>query len=604
MSLNNKNTLIEFEKERYSTNYIPPEGSNSFYTVGDGEINLYVIRENSEDYRFNLFTHEGTIHTGSGIFYISGDISDTSKPYNDLTVINETELFIDDVININKGSMHVSGTVDIKSNGKIILRNNAEVIFYYDSIFNLSKDVDIDIEPGSSMTIYGQVNIDISVVDKLLSDKNIILDTAAVLNVSGLDQLGSRIFSLTDYYTELSNKIINTNTQGEKNYSNGRLVYTWIAGEPLKKSQLINMKVLYGTAILGDFKLSVLGLTDTTIDNLQIISDLFISENTTLYITENYNDQKYIHPELYLGIIIDNNSKPADCIINGTVIVDGENSKITLDRHATMHIGETGKIYLQNGAYIQSAYNEGTEVLYLEGELIIEDIEQISTFSSENIVFGEKGKITILNPDRGEKRVLFSTPNGIQNSELYRLFKGRLDHIEYHIQNNTGIEIDQYYEFYNRQMTDWYDGKRIEKVVFNKQIIWHDGGFINLRSDIIPWVNENCTLLKASRLFKSFESYDIDILPEVVNRLKYAGFGNILFRFINGRKIGEVMMHLEGIRMNSIINKPLTNTYQMKLSNDGDLFLRNKVYRADASCIIDYDSEHYQVIDKQVEFEL
>ena len=48
---------------------------------------------------------------------------------------------------------------------------------------------------------------------------------------------------------------------------------------------------------------------------------------------------------------------------------------------------------------------------------------------------------------------------------LYRLFENVIDHVEYHISNNTGIAIDKYYEYFNRDMVDWFGGRRIEKAI-------------------------------------------------------------------------------------------------------------------------------------------
>lgn len=597
-------TLIQFESERKKNSFVPPAGSNSFYTIGAGRINLSTIRSDRDDYRFDLFTDKGNVFTGAGNFIISGDIVDINKPYKDLVVIKDTSLSINNMIMISKGSMTVYGSLKLMKGSRLVIRDGAVVTLYPDSIFEVNEDINILVERGSSLVIYGQINIKLPSVDALLNAQGVTIDSAAVMNVEGINSL-NRLYSLTDYDSALRERVINIHTQGEKNYTEGRIGYTWTGGTPTNSSQIIRMSVLWGNAVLGDFKLSVLGMPSEPIPNLQMISDFVIKKDTTLYITENYKDNEYIRPELYLGLVIGNNDIPGTCIVEGNVIVDGTNSLITVDRGASMHIRPSGKVELKNGAVIRSTHNSNDDrILFIDGTLIIDDIDQINSFDHDNIVFGENGKITILNPDRGEKRLLWTTPNGIEDTDLYRLFKDRIDHIEYHISNNTGIGIDKYYEFYARQMTSWYGGRRIEKAIHDGILVWHSGGFIELYHDVIPWVDTDCTLLHASRLFKTFGSYDSDKLQEAVSRLTYAGAGNILFRFIDGDKISEVMLILEGIHMENILNRPMTNMYDLSTDNDGKLFLKNNVTEATLSNIVHEDSRSFDIIDHHLEFPL
>lgn len=600
----NQPTLIQFETERKNNNVIPPKGSNSFYTIGDGEINLLVERDDPDDYRFNLYTNKGHVYTGIGDFRVSGDIKDNDNPYKDMIIITNTELSVNKSMTLSKGKFEIHGTLELMKGAELIICNDAEVIIYSDAKFIVNDESNITISGNSSMRIYGLVNIHLSAVNTIINNPSIIVDSAAVMEVKGLDVLGDRTYSLTDYYTELTNRIINKHTQGEKNYKNGRIGYTWTGGDPLNRSQQIKMSTLWGTAVLGDFKLSVLGLPEEDILNLQMISDLHIQKNTTLYITETYNDERYVMPNLYLGIIIGNVSRTGSCVVDGKIIVNGKNALINIDRKATMYINKTGEVYIQNGATLLSTYNDDESVLFIDGTLVIETIEQINTFNHDNIVIGPTGKVVILNPDTGEKKLLWSTPNGIKNTDLYRLFEDRIDHVEYHISNNNGIAIDKYFEFYATQMTKWYGDRRIEQAIKDGIIVWHDGGFIELNKDIIPWVDVDCTLLQASRLFKTFGSYDEDKLQDAVNRLHYAGCGNILFRFINGENVGEIMMVLEDITMENIVNYPLTDTYLLDTSNKGKVFLRNKIGEATQENIINKKSKVVEIEETKTKFTL
>ena len=78
----NQPTLVQFENIRKLSNTIPPEGSNSFYVIGRGRINLATLRANPEDPRFDITIQQGNVHTGDGNFLISGDNHNPETPYN------------------------------------------------------------------------------------------------------------------------------------------------------------------------------------------------------------------------------------------------------------------------------------------------------------------------------------------------------------------------------------------------------------------------------------------------------------------------------------------------------------------------------------------
>lgn len=601
----NQPTLMMFETARRQANHIPPQGSNSFYTIGSGEINLLVKRSDPEDYRFDIFTNKGTIYTGPGNFLFAGDIHDTNKPYGELTVITETQLSVNHILTISGGKMDVHGTLELMSHSQLVIRDNAKVTMFLDSTFIIRDDTQILIEKGSSLTIYGGINIHLNRVDSLVNTDGIIIDSAAVMTVDGMDLLGKREYSLTDYDAYLRTKVINVDTQGSIDTPHGRICYTWKDGSPLNKSQLLRMNIMWGNVILGDFKYSVLGVPEKIIDDLQIIQELIVEKGTTLHITEEYQGYRYIRPSLYLGIIVDNCKQPASCTVNGKIVVDDKNCTIIIDRGSSLKVSKGGELWLNHGAKLLNTHNdEDAPLLYLDGTLYIEDLSQIESFSHDNIIMGEDAKVVIFNPEGEERRVLFSTPNGIHDSDLYKFFRDRIDQVEYHIPKNTGIVIDQYYDFYARQFTDWYGGRRIEKAIHDGIIVWHDGAFIELNSEVIPWVNSECTLLHAARLFKTFGSFDTDKLQEAVERLKYAGAGNIVFRFVDGDHFHEVTMVLDGITMKNVVNHPLTHMYVLTTDNDGELFMRSKVANATVKSIINPNSRQLEIEGKKVEFPL
>jgi len=486
---------------------------------------------------------------------------------------------------------------------QIIVNNGGKLILYSDSTLVVDEMCNIIVEKGSTVEIYGDINVTLSVVDNIINNDGIYIDSAAHVNVEDLN-LGERVYSITDYEQDLRKEIINPYTQGEYNSFIGRVSYRWRYGSPLTKSQVIELAVTWGEMVLGDFKLSVLGRQKNIIEELQVVESFQVDQGCTLYISENYQGYRYLRPELYLGVVIDNCYHEGFCNVNGTIVVDGKNSLITIDRGSTLTIEESGTIRLVNKSSIRSTHNElNDEVLFIKGTLIIESLDQLIGFKPGNIIFGDKGKIIIFNNDNTEDRILFSTPVGIHESKLYELFKDNLNHIEYHIPEGNGIKIDKYFEYYHRDMIDWYAEMRIERAIHEGLIVWESGAFIELDSSIIPWVNPSCSLFHAARLFKSSASSDKERLQEVVNHLKYAGCGNILFRFIDGEEISEIELNLKGIKMISATSHG-NNTYLLETDTDGELFLKNDISDTSIKNIVADDSKVVNIRENKALFKL
>ena len=597
--MNTQLTLVQFEEARKAQNIIPPVGSNSFFSVGQGRINLFTVRDAVDNYRFDIFTDQEKVYTGPGNFTISGDTDNKDFPYRNMAIIQNTSLGINQSLTIIKGELNIYGTLELLPNSKLSIENGGKVILHPSSILIVNDGTDFsiaDADPSDpSVIIYGRIDIHVSRLDFILGIKNLVLDSAAVLNVSGIEQ-SDRVYSLTDYDTELRERFINVNTQGEKNLPNGnRVGHIWRDGSPSEPSQVVGMRTHFGHFPLGDVRLAILGMPEHTHPQMQIVSDITIRRNSTLHITETFEEFNYLRPELYLGVIIGNTKTPAECIVQGGIIVSGSTASIVVDRGATLTIEDGGVIHLIDNGTIRSTHNGDKEVLFIHGTLVIECISQIKSFESGNIVFGPKGKIVVLNDSTDEKRLLFTTPNGILESDLYRLFRDRIDHIEYHIPHNAGIGIDQHFESYSRDMRNWFGDRRFEKAIHDGILVWHEGAFIELYDHTTPWVSENTTLLEASRIFKSFGWLDKDRLQDVANRLRYAGCGNILFRFMVGNMVKELTLVLESISMRSITNNPVTERFSLSTDNDGTLFIRNNIRNTDLRHILHPLSRKFEI---------
>ena len=587
------NSLIEFNRNRLNGSYIFIVGSNSFFKFTDGEINIFTKNENE----FDVYTYKGNINTGLGEFIIS-----YKNPYQSLSVIENTSLTVTDRLSIINSSVEIYGTLKMKQGSSINI-DNGLIKFNSRSVIDLT-------EPGISLNLNSsRVRINGKIVISynnlsILNNKSIVINPSCELIVTGI-KYPDRIYSATDYELSLRDKIINPHTNGEYNTEYGRIGYTWSDGDLKIKSQILSINILYGEFVLGDFKFRALGLQSKLVKDRQFISDIYVNKNATLYISEYFKGFNYYNPELYLGSVLFNFKRSAICHIDGTVIVDGSNAKISIDVESSIRINKGGKLILRNnGRLINSNVYNKNKCIYIYGELIIDNIEQLESFFDTNFVFGESGKLTILNPPTQNRKVLLSIPNGIKSSYLYQLFKSNLKHIEFHISKNNGIKIDKNFEYFNKQLIDWYDGIRIEKAIFNKQIVWHDEGFIDIDSSIISWASLSCSLYDASKIFKSTKYDKKEMLQEVVENLLYAGCGDIVFRFIDNDNYKEIKLILKPIKVENIYNKPLTKSYVIECTDDADLFIKNKIGKTSSSNIVSETSKHVSILKGKTEFEL
>jgi hypothetical protein len=596
-------SLIQFEQERFKEKLIPPLASNSFYEVGDGEIILNCIRNQEDDYRFDLRLHKGKIYTGFGNFFVVGDIKDIERPYRSMRVDEEVELFINQGLTIS-GELQVYGKAHLMQHARIYSRGNGKIIFNPSSTLYIDQDSDIIVEKSATFIIYGTIDVHIAKLNALLSAPNLIIDSAAIINVSGI-KYNDTEFSLIQYVDEINKTDITQNTRRETNFDRGRsrIAYVWADGHPSHHSHTVDIQLMLGDCPLGYFKFGATGLLDHLDDNQKSIRNLEIHKRGTLYIQEEYRDTKFMHPELYVGVIIGNNKVPGKCICEGTIICDGPRSRITVDRGGRLIISETGSVYIRNQATLRSTNNDNI-CLEINGKLIIDDIDQIKSLKPENVKFGKNGKLIILNPEREERRILFSTPDGLLESDLYRIFRSTIDHIEFHVSKNTGIKIDHYYEFFNRDLTKWFGDRRIEKAIFDKILVWHDGGYIELDREIIPWVNEYCDLTNIAGMFKTYGDDEKVKLQDLCNRLRYAKSGNIIFRFVYGEYSHEVPLTLNDITIvNAYYNHPISK-YNLTTTDDGFLFLQNNVKNISKENLIKPSAKRFNIINKKVEFAL
>ena len=583
-----QNTLIDFERTRagyilFNGQYtlpaepeviIPPQDSNSFFEVGEGGVQLFTVREEPTDYRFDLYL-KGTIHSGIGSFSVNGDITSTAQPYRNFFTRKDSHLIIDSNLTISKGRAVIEGTIELGDLSSLIASNGAEVEFTDSSKLIIPENGFVFSNTEALIKIYGTVEVHYSKVDLLLKNSNIQIDSQAYVHVTGLENL-EKEYSLVSLLNDINLETINPNTVREKNFNNKRLLYRWISGTPLNNSAVVGVEVASGTVALGDFKLPVLGVPNFVRDNLKIISDLKVNYGSKLVVSENVNEYFYFYPSLYIGAFIENSNRSGELLVDGEILVDGENSELILDRNGKLIISETGKVTFSNGAKFKSTSNNGV-VLEIAGVLQIDSLTQLSGFTSSQIKFIDQGKIIILNNTEEDGPELFSVPNGINETDLFKLFKNQLYHIEFHIPAGKGIRVDQNFDSFYQEMKYWYGLYRLEKAVKEKYLVWEDDAYIEFRKEDIPWIGLDSNLYDLIKIFISEGDTDKDKLQSIIDHFKFAGFGDIVFKFTELDSTKEIKVSLKTPTVTSVYWDGETSNLVVQATKVGNMYFANNL---------------------------
>ena len=570
---------------------IPPQSSNSFYDIGNGSVDIYSISDNPNNYKLGISIHSGIINTGIGSFQVDGNDDITFSHYKYMNIKENSELIINNNLTLIRATITNYGTLSIDSLASLILRDGSIFNSSNNSVININKESFIFIDEKSQLNLYGTINIHIDKIETILNQSNIYIDPTTVINIIGINN-SNREYSLQDYIKEIHSKVVNINTTQEKNFNNSRVVCKWTDGTPINNSHSINIYCESGKIISGDLKVSFLGLNETLNQSMKTLSNLIINENATLIVSEDYNNNHWYYPSLYIGVYIDNNKVPAKAIINGTLLVDGSNSSILLDRNGSMIIN--GTVKLSNKAKLKVT-NSDQNILTINGTLIIDTLDQLVDFNKDHIQFGSKGKLVILNPSTNIDQVILEIPNGIKSSKLYELFEDRLEHIEFHITEKTGIKIDTYLNNYPLEMKHWYSNYSLSDAIKNSLIIWEDNGFIELNHEIIKWINFSSNLSDLTKLFISSGLNYREELQSIVDKFVEAKSGDIRFKFIEGNLKKEIILHIHIPEIKSAYYDRYNNDYVIQVSDQAYLFISNNINKLKGSKIVE-QAKHVQTL--------
>lgn len=573
----NQPSLFQFENVRKSTNYIPPSGSNQPFQVGNGTIILQTINDEIDNYKFNLIIQSGIVNSGN-LFTIGGHVIEF--PYNSLN-INNGKLVINGILSMmNDASLMNNNILEFADNSSLNMMDNSYLEIPKSFTLNIGNNVNFNLDDNSQLRINGILNISYSSTS-LLNSKNVFISNDAIINITGLPR--DRQYSMTDYVNDLRKHYYVENSTGSKYIPNsGSVLYKWIDGNYDQHSDVLSLTIENGNVVLGDMKLSLLGIPNNVTNGMKIISNLIINKDASLEISNEYNSYTYVEPTLFISQVIGNSKQSGSCIVDGNINVTG-NGIINLDRGGSLIVN--GSIHVKDNGRIIST-NNNSPVLFINGNLYLDNDTMLENFTYDQISFVNDGKIIILNPNKtNDKKVIFSTPDEIDKSNTMKLFMDRLNRVEYHIQPNCGISIDRNFNNFN-DMTSWYGNMRLEKAVKDKYIIWHEDAFIQFDHDILPWLDESSSLLQVGFVFGSVGNNDKEKLQNAVNKFIYAGFPNILFIYKLQNHTNEFILSLNKCNTVSCVYHQLNNSYSLRTDNIGILMLKNNLNKIDTNVIM------------------
>lgn len=614
-------TLTQFENIRKGLNYIPLANQGVVFEVGKGLIKLFNnpkgLTEDNLKESLDLEIYSRTVNSGFGEFNIQGYIDDLSITYASLYVNEKSTLNVQDKISLDGKSdlskdkkipptLVVDGTMNMSASSKLIVKEGSVTFNESAKVsFPLGSELIIDVPEDDTdyyVYIHCSLEIDFTQFNQFINHKNIYIADDVDIIVNNLPS--GRYMSLTDWIRDLNKKYQNVNTVGMINLSNSnKVTYRWKCGNPNNQNDGLELVLNYGDVLLGDFDLRLTGIPNKMNPGQQIITDMIIQKDARLVITDQLeNGMQYILPRLHITKFNDEIKQKGFCQVFGKILCDGYSSGIELSKGCQLIIEDGGSVHISNQATIQNINSDTEPIIIVRGELILDDISYLKDFHEENIVIEDNGKIIILNNIKSDDKLLFSTPNGIMNSDLYKYFGHRLDKVEYHIPEGYGIKIDEFYEYFS--MMKWYN-HLIEPIdlftaIEKGYIIWHNNAYIELDHNIIPYIDESSTLSIVGELFNVYGNKS-EKVQETAMKFSKIGAGNITFKFVNGNKSKEITMFTKGPKITRTLYNVITDKYRIYTEGDGGtIYVANNIDSTKPEVIINPKALSFEIDDDNI----
>ena len=478
-----------------------------------------------------------------------------------------------------------------------ICSDSADVTCTETSVLNFPKDSFFFVNTNAVVRIKGILNIDISIAESVLSNPNIIIEPTASVNVTGIDNMKSSS-DLTEIFQVYKIKQLTPNSVNEVTSDDGKTIVQFKTNyfDP-PNSFASDMICKSGDYHLGNFKLSFNGSLNKMFPNERTLSNLIIEEDAILWISA--DTYSYYYPQLYLGAYGKRTNVPAKCTIYGGILADGKDASIILDQNAQLIIKEDAFVSLSKGAKLKCS-NSDKVTLIIEGTLQLDSIDQLEGFSKENIFIGELGKVEIKNPD---SEVVLKIPNGIKETELYQLFDNQLDKIKFWVNEGSGIEIDQNFEVFYRDLKKWFGNYHLDGAIAGEHLKWN-GGYIKFDQKVIPWINSYCDLFDLIKIFPSKGNNNKEKLQSIIDVLARAGTGKISFIFEDDIGKRKIDLDLTIPVIKNVYRDYQNNDYVIECSYPNTLFLKNNLGQINGYKIADHSKLKKSLLSKNTSFSI
>lgn len=582
MPVNGTRTLVEYERKRQEQRFIPYVSDIS--DVGESKVKLVTVRGLPSNPRFDLIVQSKHLSVGDDDFFVIGDRMDPEHPYRYLTVEALAGLKLDRKLVISghpkpgrdnvPGQVTVHGRLEANAGSELNLVDGGRLTVEIGGTLAFQPGSSLVVDDRSELIVAGCICLPAEMVDRVISDQSIRIEPSATVKLTELP--GARAFSLTDYVAELRSGYHPVGSGASRSMSNGnaQASYAVVAGSTDQPSQVIDLTVDRGEVILGDLNLVVGGRPRELEPHDRIIDSITVAKDAQLSIGTSFMGDRYLRPTLILEPYRPGASSPK-LIIDGLVEVQDSDGSIELSGNAMIVIEEGGELRLKADGSIEHATGEST--VLINGRLVIERLEQLGSRNPRNYVFGPTGKLIVMNPSPTsdwERQLLFSIPNGFRSSLLATLFGDRLDRVEFHLNRHCGIAIDADMSPFHR-WSDWYNGVRLERAIAEGWLVWHDGAYLEVDRHALPWLKVERGLTQLTKLFKSYRDTDRERLQDLVDRLVFAGCGDLIFRVVDeaNNLVAETTLSLASCKLLTASYDPRHERYGVTATNDGELFM-------------------------------
>ena len=110
-----------------------------------------------------------------------------------------------------------------------------------------------------------------------------------------------------------------------------------------------------------------------------------------------------------------------------------------------------------------------------------------------------------------------------------------------------------------------------------KYLVLEDDVYIEFRKEDIPWIGLNSNLYHLTKIFISEGDSDKDKLQSIIDHFKFAGFGDIVFKFSELDSTKEIRVSLKAPEVTSAYWDSETSNLIIQITKIGNLYFANNL---------------------------